>query len=217
MNSSIQVFPVDREHSRLKLALVLILVGMWIGSFAIANALIPSAGFNIVAGLIATGVGALSMRLAEPWLKSYWPSGRVVQIDEQGVRIVMRDQVQREIKSNEGTSGLLWLFKIPRRSRMPKGWYVVACALEQNDEYLPVYTFASPAQVEVLDKMGRFVELQSEKAAKAAKTDSLRAAGEQRRLRVAEEHRWHDGAEMVYDDFEQYLKRLNEQFPQWLP
>jgi hypothetical protein len=217
MNSSPFVFQVDREHPRLKLALVFVLVVSWMIAFAILNTLIPSAGLNLVAGLAATALAALMMRVIEPVLKARWPSGRVVQVDDSGVRIVLREQIQRQAKANEGTSGLLWFFKIPRRSRMPKGWYVVACALEQNDDYLAVYTFASPAQVESLQKIGHFTELHSSKDQKTGKNDSLRVAGEQRRLRLAEEHRWHDGAEMLYPDFEQYLTRLSEQFSQWLP
>jgi hypothetical protein len=49
------------------------------------------------------------------------------------------------------------------------------------------------------------------------KADSLRVAGEQRRLLTAEQHRWHDGAEMQLSDFEQFIRRLQGQFPQWFP
>lgn len=216
MNSSPFIIPVDREHSRLKLAMVVLLIVSWLISFAVANSVIPSAGFNLLAGLIATVLAAVIMRVVEPLLKARWPSGRVVQIDADGVSIRLRDDTQHNITTDGGTSGLLWFFKIPRRSRMPKGWFVVACALEQDDNYLAVYTFASPTQLETLQKLGHFSELQSSANTKG-KNDSLRAAGEQRRLRLAEEHRWHTGAEMLYADFEQYLTCLNEQFPQWLP
>jgi hypothetical protein len=99
---------------------------------------------------------------------------------------------------------------------MPRGWYVIACALQQDDVYLPVYTFASPAQADELKKLKQFTELQGDKGkASAAKAESLRLAGEQRRLRVAEEHRWHDGGELNLADFETFIKHLNELYVRW--
>lgn len=209
--------PVDREHGGLRLSLVAVFVVLWFIGFLIANAIISSAGFNIVAGIIAFGVAALGGRLIEPFLKERWPSGRFVEVDAQGVRLMKHNTAETEIRSNDGVSTMLWRFKVNRRARVPKGWFVVACALEQNDLYLPIYTFASPEQAEQLNKITRFTDLMNEKNANAVKQDSLRVAGEQRRLRVAETHRWTDGAEMTFEDFQAYIERLNGQFPQWLP
>lgn len=209
--------PVDREHGGLRLSLVAVFVGIWIVAFLIANQLISSAGFNIIAGIIAFAASALGGRLIEPILKDRWPSGRTVQVDHQGVRLMRHGQIETEVRSNDAVSTLLWRFKVNRRGRVPKGWYVVACALEQDDFYLPIYTFASPEQAESLHKITRFTDLMNEKAVGNVKQDSLRVAGEQRRLRLAETHRWTFGAEMTFEDFEAYLRRLNGQFPQWLP
>lgn len=209
--------PVDREHSRLRLSIIAIFVVLWTIGFGVSNALIPSAGFDIIAILIGFGVAALGGRLIEPVIRERWPSGRAVVIDKQGVRLTLRDQIQTEVKASDAVSVLLWRFKVKRRGRVPKGWYVVACALEQDDNYLAVYTFASPDQSEALGKNARFIELLGDKALKNVKQDSLRVAGEQRRLHLAEAHRWHEGAEMTFEDFEQFFTRLNGQFPQWIP
>jgi hypothetical protein len=209
--------PVDREHGALRLIIVVAFVGLWIIGFSISNALIVSEGLNIIAGIIGIVVSAAGVRLLEPFLKTKWPSGRAVQIDQTGVRLTVRDRVQDEVKANEPVSVLLWRFKVKRRGRVPKGWFVIACALEQNDNYLPVYTFASPAQTDSLNNKARFTELLAEKSLKDVKHDSLRVAGEQRRLRLAEAHRWNNGAEMTLEDFEQFFERLNGQFPQWIP
>jgi hypothetical protein len=115
---------------------------------------------------------------------------------------------------------LLWQFRIKnRRNRVPAGWFVLACALEQDDYYLPVYTLASPEQSKALNEKARFAGLISDKDLKAkdARQDTLRVTGEQRRLRLAESHRWADGAELNLPDFEQFLARLHTQFPQWMP
>ena len=48
-------------------------------------------------------------------------------------------------------------------------------------------------------------------------TTTLRAAGEERRLRAAEEFRWISGAEMPYDDFIRYVEQIKAGFPEWAP
>jgi hypothetical protein len=166
--------PVDREHGALRFSLVVIFIVVAAITFAIANALIPSEGFDIIAGIIALAVAALGARLLEPILKERWPSGREVQLDHEGARLKYRDRIEEEIKSNDAVSVLLWRFKVKRRGRVPKGWYVIACALEQNDNYLPIYTFASPEQSDALNKSARFTELLGEKSLKNVKQDSLK-------------------------------------------
>lgn len=217
LDKSKLVIPVDQEHAGLRFAIVIVFVVFWIIGFVVSNALIPNAGFNIIAGIIGFAVAALAGRLLEPVLKSRWPSGREVKIDETGIRLSLRGRIQEEVNSSEPTSVLLWRFKVKRRGRVPKGWYVVACALEQNDNYLPVYSFASPEQTEALNKTMNFTELLGDKALKNVKHDSLRVAGEQRRLHVAEGYRWNNGAEMAFEDFERFIERLNGLFPQWIP
>jgi hypothetical protein len=209
---------VDQEHGSLRLIVVVLFLVIWAGVYAIANMLIPDAGLNLIAILVGFGAAALLTRLIEPRLKDRLPSGRRLEIDAGGIRLKLRDQLQEEIKAGEPVSALLWHFKIKRRSRVPKGWSVVACALEQDERYLAVYTFASPEQVVTLNKIVTFTEMVSEKKqGRNSKQDSLRVAGEQRRLRLAEMHRWNFGAELTYDDFERYLNQLNGQFPLWLP
>lgn len=210
-------FQVDREHVRLRLGVVVVFVALWGISFAIVNALVPSAGLNIVAGLIAFVVAAIGGRLIEPRLKQIWPSGRKLEMDSQSARMMNNGQLQMEISATATANVHHWRFKIPRRGRMPKGWYVVACALQQDDTYLAVYTFASPEKTEHLNQITRFTDLASEKGKpNKAKAESLRAAGEQRRLHLAEEHRWHSGGELSNEDFEQFLRSLNGQFPLWI-
>jgi hypothetical protein len=94
-----------------------------------------------------------------------------------------------------------------------KGWFVVACGLEQENNYLTVYTFMSPEQVNAPAITSRFKMLLPNKEA----DKDLRLAGEQRRLRSAEEHRWMHGAEMNAADFETFVAQLEKQFPRWMP
>jgi hypothetical protein len=220
MNSSQELeklqLQVDREHSGLRLGMVGLFVAILVIVFLILNSLITSEGFNLLAGLIAFAVAAVVTRLSDPIFKRMWPSKRSLQLDANGARMVMNDRIQSDIRADATANSHYWSFKIPRRGRMPRGWYVIACALQQDDTYLAVYTFASPDQTEALKKLKQFTELHSEKSkASAAKAESLRLAGEQRRLRLAEEHRWHDGGELTPADFETFIKRLNELYERW--
>jgi hypothetical protein len=210
---------VDSEHGALRLSVVLLFIATWIITYAIANALISSEGFNLIAIIIAFVTSALIARTSEKALQQRWPSGRNVEIDENGVRVLSKGAIQNDIHASEPFSVLLWRFQTKRRSRVPKGWFVIACALEQDDNYLAVYTFTSPELAETLQQKYRFTTLASEKDATAKDTrqDSLRFAGEQRRLRLAETFRWNHGAEMSLEDFEQFLSRVDGQFSQWMP
>jgi len=220
MNSSQELenlrLQVDREHSGLRLGMVGLFFAILVIAFLITNVLISSEGFNILAGLIAFAIAAVVTRLSDPLLKRLWPSKRSLQLDANGARMMFNDKIQSEIHAEATANVHYWSFKIPRRGRMPRGWYVVACALQQDDTYLAVYSFASPSQTEQLQKLKQFTELHSDKSkGSAAKAESLRLAGEQRRLRLAEEHRWHDGGELTATDFETFIKRLNELYTRW--
>ncbi len=207
---------VDREHNGLRLATVLLFLIVGVVIFLIANTLIVSEGLNLLAAIIAFAVAALTTRFAEPMLKRIWPSKRLLEMDAQGARLINDNAVQSNITAEATANVHYWCFKIPRRGRMPKGWYVIACALQQDDTFIATYAFASPENMERLKELKEFTELHGEdKKAKAAKAESLRLAGEQRRLRVAEEHRWHDGAELTVPDFEAFIKRLNGLYVRW--
>ncbi|MBZ0304159.1 MAG: hypothetical protein K8J31_30770, partial [Anaerolineae bacterium] len=179
---------------------------------------IPSEGLNILAVIIGFVLTAAVTQQIEKMLKIRWPSGRAVQIHDRHIQIVKRAKVEHEIDASQRVNVLLWRFKITRRSRVPKGWYMIACALEQDDHYVPVYTFISPADFDALKANPHFPLLQSKKEMKADSGYSdMRLAGEQRRLHTAENIRWMDGAEMTTEDFKTFLRSLQEQFPQWMP
>lgn len=214
-------FPVDSEHGALRSAIFGLFFVIWVIGYLVVSALIPAEGLNIIAGIAGFGLAALLVSLViEPYLRKRWPSGRTLQMDDQTIQLVKGEKTQKTIHTQEPMSILLWNFKIKqKRNRVPSGWFVMACALEQDDNYLPVYTLASPEQAETLNAIARFVTLISDKENKAknARQDTLRVAGEQRRLRLAETFRWTEGAELSCSDFEQFLTRLNNQFPQWMP
>jgi hypothetical protein len=207
-------FPVDSEHAGVRFVVLAGFIVTVVLAFVIANAVIPSQGLNLIAGLIAFGAAIVISRVTERLLKDRWPSGRAVEVQAEGIRLSRRDQTQVEIGAFEPIHIHLWRFPIKRRARVPKGWYVMACALEQGDAWLAVYTFAPPEQANRINQDIPFTVLTPPDGKRQAET--LRAAGEQRRLLTAEQHRWNDGAEMQLTDFEQFVQHLRGQFPQWL-
>ncbi len=216
-NSGTSVYSVDAEHGGLRISIVFIFIAIWIAIFVVVNTLISSEGVNILAMVISFAATALLTQQVEKLLKTRWPSGRAVQVEPNQIRIVKRSQVQHEIDPDQRVNVLLWRFKIARRSRVPKGWYMVACALEQEDHYIPVYTFMSPGDFDNLNATQHFPLLQSRKELEKEGRENMRLAGEQRRLHTAESIRWMEGAEMTTDDFKLFITRLQEQFPQWMP
>jgi hypothetical protein len=214
-------FPVDAEHGGFRVAVVVIFVVAVVGGYVLANYFIPSEGVNLIAGLIGFGLAYIASELAERFLKKRWRSGRVVEADPEGIRLVARGKTEQTINSNQPIEVLTWRFPIKRRTRIPKGWFMVACALQQDERCLPVYSFISPTQFETWQNHERFTLLigkkELEKRSGSSGRDDLRLAGEQRRLMSAENIRWMEGAEMTLSDFETYLHLLETRFPEWTP
>ncbi len=206
------VWPVDPEHNALRVSVIGILVASSIVGFIVFNALIPGEGINFIAAILAFAAAVVITWQLERFLKQHWPSGRTVAIDDDKIRVRSKGVVQQEIDASQHVNALFWRFRIKRGSRM-KGWFVVACALEQDSNYLAVYTFMSPEQANAPATASRYKLLLPNKEA----DKDLRLAGEQRRLRSAEEHRWMHGAEMSAPDFETFVARLQRQFPKWMP
>ena len=210
-------FNVDTEHGALRLTIMFIFIAGWVVAYIVLNALIPNQGLNVIAMIGSFVITAVTTQQLERVLKQRWPSGRTIQLDQSSIKLNDKANGQ-QIDAEKQVNVLLWRFAIKRRARVPKGWYMVACALEQNENYLPVYTFMSPDDFDAL-KTNHFTLLISQKEtekAEAKRTD-LRLMGEQRRLHTAESARWMNGAEMTKVDFVNYVRALQEQFPQWMP
>ena len=210
------VFDVDREHGALRLSIVVVFISLWIITFLLLNTLIGAEGLSVIAIVVSFVATALLTQQAEKHMKTRWPSGRTIHIDGDKIKLAKKSEVQLTIDADQRVNVLLWRFKINRRSRVPKGWFMVACALEQDENYIPVYAFLSPNDYEDLSKSGQFKLLQSKKELEKQGSD-IRLAGEQRRLHTAESIRWMNGAEMSPEDLKTFLTHLQERFPQWMP
>ncbi len=209
-------FAVDSEHTGIRTAVFLLFVGSWIVGYAVANLFIPTDGFNLVAVGIGFALAFLVSNIAEPQLKKHWPSNRAVYIDSNGVRIEKRGVIESQVLAEDPARLLYWRFEVQKRTRIPKGWSMLGSAVEIDGRYLCVYTFISPDQLKAFARAEAFIRLAPKKEARANESrQDLRLAGEQRRLREAETHRWMEGAEMSFDDFKSYLNTIENLFPEW--
>ncbi len=212
--------PVDAEHGGLRLSVFGIFILAWIVGYFLISLIIPGTGVNILAVGGGFIVGYAASFALERALRRVWPSGRHLDMDERGVRLFRKGAVEQEVSVNaDSPVGLLmWRFETPRRSRVPKGWYVLGCALEQDERLLCVYTFMSPKDFKTFDLGERFTALKSRKKEgknKQGGRDDLLMAGEQRRLYQAENQRWLTGAEMTQPDFKRFLDTLKQNYTEW--
>lgn len=218
-------YAVDAEHGALRFAVIILFIILWVLTFILLNAVIPNSGFNIIALFLSFGITAVLSQQIEKLLKQRWPSGRKIVVTPSEIRLQRGDTALQSVDAHKQVNVLLWRFQISRRSRVPKGWYMMALALEQDENYLPVYTFISPDQLDGLRSANRFTTLMRAKDLKdgesgpapMTRSTDLRLAGEQRRLHQAENIRWMEGAEMTSDDFFKFIDQLQGHFPQWMP
>jgi hypothetical protein len=206
--------PVDPEHGLLRLAVMLTFIVSGIGSYILLNVLLAQVPFiNLIAIGAAVVIAMLTTRGVENGMKRRWPSGRYFEIAGDTLRLSSGDRVTREIDGSQHVNVLTWRFTINKRTRVAKGWYVVALALMQDDLYLPLYTFMSPEDFNEFALNEHFVVLAPSKSPE--QTD-LRLAGQQRRLRTAEYARWNEGAELSRADFHTALEAMQSKFAAWM-
>lgn len=205
--------PVDPEHGGLRFAVLACFIGVGVLSFIIAGALLSNLSFGLlISGAIGIGSAVVVTRVVEARLKNRWPSGRTLDISPTAIRLALKGTTQRELDPTQHINVLMWRFTISRRTRIPKGWYVVAVALMQEGIYIPVYTFMSPEDFQALPLADQYAQLSAPKKQEA----DMRLAGQQRRLREAEVWRWNEGAEVTKEDFMTYFNHLQAHFPAWM-
>ena len=207
-------FAVDQEHSGMRTAgCFTFLIGAVI-SYLMLNTIVPNGGLIVVGAALAIGV-ALTY-LADYLSKRYWPSNRYVQFLGDLITLVKRDTVQSEIDASHNVNLLMWHFQAKRHPRVPKGWYVVANALEQDDNYIITYTIASPSDFDSLPLSRLSTQFLRQRGKKDEVRD-LRKAGNVRRIEKAEFHRAELGAEMSVEDYHAYLDYLADTYTSWMP
>lgn len=208
-------FPVDSEHSGVRaLGCFTFLFGA-VFSFLILNTFVPNGGLITIGAAIAIAVG---LTYAADYLsKKYWPSNRYIQFLGDIIQLTKSSKVQSEIDAGHNVNILMWHFEARRHPRVPKGWYVVANALEQDGEFITAYSIVSPADFESLPLSRLSTRYQRKKKGKKDETRDLRKAGNIRRIEQAEFYRGEFGAEMSPEDYRSYLEYLADTYTSWMP
>lgn len=207
-------FEVDSEHSGVRMVGCLTFVVGAVASFLIINTIFPNGGLLAIGAALAIAV-ALTYG-ADYLSKTYWPSNRAIHFLDDMIRLVKNNQIQGEIDAAQNVNLLQWHFEAKRHPRVPKGWYVVANALEQDGEYIVSYSIASPTDFESLP-LSRLSQRYARKKNKKDDTRDLREAGSLRRIAQAEFHRGELGAEMSIEDYHAYLDYLADTYTSWMP
>lgn len=201
--------PVDAEHGgKRAVGCATLLVGFLL-PLAIIVAVMPDGW--LIGIVVGFAVAAAAASLTERLLRNRWPSGRALSVNTASIRLLKHANVEEAINAEQHVNAMLYHFVVKRNSRVRKGWHVIVLTLEQDDTYIPVYTFASPEQFEALAQRPLFHLLER------PKDESLKSAGMMRRLYTAETYRSMHGAEVTLDEFTQLLNTLQEQFPHWMP
>ena len=207
-------FAVDNEHTGVRaVGCVTFLVGTAV-SFLILNAIFPGGGLIVLGAALAIAIG--STYGADYLTKKYWPSNRHIQFLGDMIQLVQADVLQGQIDAGQNVNLLMWHFEARRHPRVPKGWYVVANALEQDGEYIVTYSIASPDDFGALPFSRLSTQFQRKKS-KRGETRDLRKAGGIRRIEQAEFHRGEFGAEMSLEDYQAYLDYLADTYTSWMP
>lgn len=212
------VIPVDPYPTNLRALLFGIFIGASIFGFFVVDAIFGLGGCSLLSIFGALGVGVLAMMASERLLRPRWSSQRALELTPHHLHSVYKGNTELVIDPQQHVNVLMWRFKIERRARVPKGWYVVAVALEQDDLFLPVYTLVSPETFGDMAFTDQYKELESRKERRAnKKNDDLLLAGLQRRLMTAEMARSIEGMEMTPENYNLYVDWLRQTFPQWMP
>ena len=207
-------FAVDSEHGGIRaVGCITFLIGT-AASFLILNAIFLNGGLIVLGAALAVAVGLTYG--ADYLTKKYWPSNRYVQFLGDMIQLVQADALQSQIDAGQNVNLLMWHFEARRHPRVPKGWYVVANALEQDGKYIVTYSIAAPDDFEVLPLSRLSTQFQRKKSKRGEALD-LRKAGNIRRIERAEFHRGQFGAEMSLEDYQAYLDYLADTYTSWMP
>jgi hypothetical protein len=213
-------FPVDTMHGGIRAAVMGTFVGAGFVGFVGGIVLLPNAILLAgITGLVAATGGAYGI---ERVLKERWPSGRELIANAERIAISKHGKLEAVVDCQKHVNVLAWQFKIKKDSpRAKKGSYLVALALEQDENYVIVYSAAKAEDFQDMPLSSSFTKLERKKEKdtdnqKSKSITTMREAGEQRRLQMAEFVRGMDGGDIDYEQFCDYIQFLQANYPQWM-
>lgn len=207
---------VDPVPSVINLYTFLIFIAAGIGGYLFTASVFEMGLCSVLAIFIGLIFGAGVSYIAERVLRTVIVSNRFIRIAADRISFVFGGQEVRHIDPRDDVNVTAWQFVTKRRSRVPKGWHVIALGLEQDEVFLPLYALISPEDFEAMETADFYRELTGSR--KDYKVDQdVRLAGEQRRILMNETARSIDGVEIRPHDLETLIDQLRARFPGWMP
>jgi hypothetical protein len=213
-------FPLDPEHWKLRATVFGIFFAVALAVMLVTSFALDSQGVSIIGILGGLVLGYLASAAAERTLKGRWQSPRKLRLTPDAIEVVKGQHIEQSIPVSASVAVLRWKFRVNKRARVPKGYWMLACSFASADRQITVYTFLPPKDAETFTRDSQFPRLYSKKEREklgATAPQNLRQAGDERRLREAEEHRWLAGGEMTPADFVEFLNQLDRQYAEWTP
>lgn len=224
MTSDRAVYPLDRNHTGIRLTVLLTLLAVGAASVLGMRLALPTfpgttEGLSLCLSLVgALVVGLAATSLVERFLLKHWPSGRSLEIGPNSIRLIERSGASPILNCSRAVDVLTWYFILPHdRSGTRKGWYCLACRLSQDDSVIVPYAFMKPDDVMALPQWAAFQRLTSRKDTSNKGSETLFMTEDSTRLRSAEDDRWMIGGEVSPQDFTDFVARLDAQLPYWPP
>ena len=227
------IFHADAEHQKLRLvvmaALIILLLLSYFGVQSLLQTFLNESPLMLVCGLtlpIALGLGWVLEQL----LKRYWHSGRYIKIEPDGFRAVNQVSTDMHLRWSANLSTMKWAFKLGeyprggRERRLPSSNYCLALQVQQGGNQVVVHTYLPPwrAQAIIENETANFVQLDPKDVYETSIRSRIYAtptrpdipskvlAGGNGRYWLAEKRRWQEGFELMPNDFEAFLKIVEE-------
>jgi hypothetical protein len=235
LSPNTKVLHADAEHPGIRtvimLSLIVVLVLAYLLMRAVFQAIINDSPLLLVCGT-ALPIGLAVVWLLEVGLKRIWPSGRSITITDYGLKAANRVQNDMQLKWGEDLQVIAWTFSLGgyprggRERRIQASWHCLAIQLQQNERYLVAYAYFAPKKAEhilgntavstpfnQLDPKDVYKTSVRSRYFSAPTRPDIPAkvlAGKNGRYWLAEKRRWKEGYELSMQDFETFLKTIEE-------
>lgn len=211
--------PVDPIHGGLRMAVFGSFIGAGVLSFGAGIFFIPN-GLGLALLLSMASAAGASMGM-ERLLKDKWLSGREFVADGERIALTKHSKIESVIDAQQQVNVLTWRFEIKKDSpRAKKGWQLLGLGLEQDDNFVVIYSAASQEDFENMPLASHFTKLEKQKKdsdkTNLSSTSGMRRAGEQKRLYEGEVIRQITGGDMLFEDFVETLYFLQTNYPRWM-
>jgi hypothetical protein len=231
------VLNADKEHAGLRVMVMLIVILTFVIGFFILNSILSNSLSNdsLVAAyalplscVLALIIALAAAGVSEALMKRFWPSGRRVMINEQGLQASLSEGKEASLDWSGRVWAIRWHFSLAgyprggRERRLTAKHLCLACQLQQDDVRIIVYGYFKEDEVEPLLAGGDFHKLEPAEYYERGTFRRLRGATDRPKLPtkvltgkdgpywLAEQRRWTNGIELTAGDFAIFYEAVRE-------